>query len=49
MKVSIKLSLRDGYWYVDVRQPGGATYKAYSRNTTLDEAIERVRSIAEWK
>ncbi len=44
--MSLKLTLRDGYWYVDVRLTPAAHYKSYSRHTTFAEAVEQMGLIA---
>lgn len=44
--MSVKMSYKDGYWYVDVRPSPAAAFKPYSRHPTLDEAIEQVRLVA---
>ena len=44
--MSLKLSLRDGFWYVDVRLTPAAHYKPYSRHPSLNEAMEQMRLVA---
>ena len=44
--MSIKLSYHQGYWYVDVKPSPAATFKRYSRHTSIDQALEQTRLIA---
>lgn len=36
----------DGLWYVDVRRTATGAFRSDSRHGTLDDALERVRSVA---
>lgn len=44
--MSIKLTLRDEYWYIDVRWSPAAPFKSHSRHPTLDKAIAKIKEIS---
>ena len=44
--MSIKLSIRDGYWYVDLKASPCAAFKAHSRHANLNDAMEQMRVLA---
>ena len=44
--MSIRISFHDGYWYVDVLRSPAGSFKAYSRHTTIDDALEQARLVA---
>lgn len=43
--MSIRLSFKDGYWYVDVRPGTFGTFKPDSRHTDIEAAIKRAREL----
>lgn len=47
---SIRLTrAEDGHWYLDVRRATSAAFRSDSRHASLDDAIDRVREVAEGK
>lgn len=47
---AVRLSMAaDGFWYVDLRRTPTGAFRSDSRHASLDDAIDRVREVAERK
>lgn len=44
--MSVKVTLKDGYWYVDVRLSATSNFKSRSRHPRIEDALEDARLFA---
>lgn len=46
--MSIKLTLRDGYWYLDIKPSTCAAFKAHIRHPSIPKALAEAERLMEW-
>lgn len=44
--MSVKLTLRDGFWYVDIRKSPAGQFKSKSRHSNFNEAFDAAKAFA---
>lgn len=47
--MNIKLTLRDGYWYLDIKQSPCAAFTPHSRYPSIPQALEAAEKIMKWE
>ena len=47
--MSIKLTLRDGYWYLDIKLSSCAAFKAHSRHPSIPMALAEAERLMQWE